>query len=217
MYCGTYQKVQGVEDLEISLRSAAQIGAGRTGKAVATAWLSSRPQVRPQGPPHPRGQLLRAGQVVDRQGGTEIQRRISLWPETLRALRLAIDARPKPADPNESDLVFLTVQGHRWVHAVPSGKSDGRWTTRNTLADRFRKLLGRLVINGRKRLGFYALRHCFETEAGESRDQAVVNAVMGHVDNSMAAHYRERMSNQRLRAVVDHVHRWLFEGTDDVS
>ena len=64
---------------------------------------------------------------------------------------------------------------------------------------------------------FTALRHCFETEAGESRDQAVVNAVMGHVDNSMAAHYRERMSNQRLRAVVDHVHRWLFEGTDDVS
>ena len=63
------QKVQGVEDLEISLRSAAQIGAGRTGKAVATAWLSSRPQVRPQGPPHPRGQLFRVGQVVDRQGG----------------------------------------------------------------------------------------------------------------------------------------------------
>ena len=147
---------------------------------------------------------------------TEIQRRIPLWPETLRALRLSIDARPKPADPNDGDLVFLTSQGNRWVRTAPSGKNPGRWVTRNTLSGRFGKLLRRLGINGQKRLGFYTLRHVFETVAGESRDQVAVNAIMGHVDNTMAAHYRERISDERLQHVVDYVHQWLYRGTTDV-
>jgi hypothetical protein len=38
---------------------------------------------------------------------------------------------------------------------------------------------------------------------------------MGHVDESMAGAYRERIDDARLRAVVEHVHTWLFgsEGT----
>ena len=37
-----------------------------------------------------------------------------------------------------------------------------------------------------------------------------VNAIMGHVDDSMAANYRHDIDEDRLRAVVDHVHVWLF-------
>jgi len=155
---------------------------------------------------------------------TEIQRKIPLWPETLEALRIAIDARPTPKDPNDGDLVFLTVQGNRWVRTVPRQKQGDqddtvagrmRFVTRNSITGRFGRLLRRLGINGRKRLGFYTLRHVFETVAGDSKDQVAVNAIMGHVDNSMAAHYRERISDERLQAVVDHVHGWLFGGTDD--
>ena len=47
-------------------------------------------------------------------------------------------------------------------------------------------MLKRLKINGRNGLGYYTLRHKFETVAGESKDQVAVNAIMGHVDNSMA-------------------------------
>ena len=71
-------------------------------------------------------------------------------------------------------------------------------------------MVKRLDINGRKGLGFYTLRHTFATIAGESRDQVAVNAIMGHVDNSMAGVYRERISDERLIAVTDTVHQWLF-------
>lgn len=118
--------------------------------------------------------------------------------------------------------MFLTVQGNRWVRTSRSGKNgdqddrtNERWVTRNTLAERFGKLLLRLGINGRKRLGFYALRHCFETVGGESKDQVATNAIMGHVDASMSAVYREGISDERLQAVVDHVHGWLYEDTEE--
>ena len=59
-------------------------------------------------------------------------------------------------------------------------------------------------------VSFYALRHTFATVGGETGDQVAVNSIMGHVDSTMAATYRERISDERLRAVTDHVHSWLF-------
>ena len=79
------------------------------------------------------------------------------------------------------------------------------------LREQLRKLLDELKLY-RPGLGFYALRHTFETVAGGSKDQIAVNAIMGHVDASMAAIYRERIDDDRLRAVTDHVHNWLFSG-----
>jgi integrase len=58
---------------------------------------------------------------------------------------------------------------------------------------------------------FYALRHSFETIGGESRDQVAVDAIMGHSRDDMASVYRERIGDDRLRAVVDHVRTWLRE------
>src|SRR5262249_22184762 len=79
----------------------------------------------------------------------------------------------------------------------------------DSISKEFAKLLRQLGLK-RPRLNFYSLRHIFETVAGESRDQVAVDYVMGHVDNSMAAHYRERIGDDRLKDVVDHVHDWLF-------
>jgi integrase len=73
----------------------------------------------------------------------------------------------------------------------------------------FGELLGTLRLN-RAGLGFYALRHTFETIAGESRDQVAVDLVMGHADPSMGAVYRERVGDDRLQAVVNVVRAWLW-------
>jgi integrase len=152
---------------------------------------------------------------------TEVPRRIPLWPETVAALREAIAARPAPADATLGRLVFLTRLGKPWVRVQAKKRhteepaDDAKEkpvpaVPLDALAQAFAKLLHRLEINGRKGIGFYTLRHCFETYAGESKDQVAVDAVMGHVDASMSAKYREGISDERLRTVVDTVRLWLF-------
>lgn len=122
---------------------------------------------------------------------TEVDRRCPLWPETVAALRLWIDQRPK------SDNVSLFV--------LPGGES---WAnTGNPIAKRFRQIL---LWAGFRRGGFYWLRHTFETIGGGAKDQVAVNAIMGHSDSSMAAVYREEIEDSRLLAVTDHVRKWLF-------
>jgi integrase len=141
---------------------------------------------------------------------TAVQRRIPLWPETVDAIQGGLVNRPEPKDPTDADLCFITVRGTRFVRVQESKKTEGRYVTINSLARRFESLLKRLSINGRKGLGFYTLRHVFETIGGESKDQVAVNAIMGHVDSSMAAMYRERISDERLKAVTDTVRGWLW-------
>ena len=140
---------------------------------------------------------------------TEIQRRIPLWPETTEALRDTIDQRPVAKSKDDADCVFLTSTGRRWVRVQPNKKDPSKSTPLDALSQKFARLLKSLNINGRR--NFYALRHGFETIGGESRDQVAVNAVMGHVDSSMAATYRERISDERLQAVANVVHAWLFD------
>jgi integrase len=72
------------------------------------------------------------------------------------------------------------------------------------------KLVRRLGINGRKGLGFYTLRHTFRTVADEAKDQPACDFIMGHEGPHVAAVYRERISDDRLKAVTDHVRKWLF-------
>jgi integrase len=154
-----------------------------------------------------------AGWVEFPRVKTEIRRRIPLWPETVTAMREAIDQKPSPKKPEDSDLCFVTIQGNRWVRVVEKQSGDDgdmRYVKRDTITSKFSALLKKLGINGRNRLSFYALRHTFETIGGESKDQVAVNAIMGHVDSSMAATYRERISDERLRAVVGVVRAWLW-------
>jgi len=37
-----------------------------------------------------------------------------------------------------------------------------------------------------------------------------VDSIMGHLDKSMAGQYRERISDERRKKVVDFVRAWLF-------
>ncbi len=152
---------------------------------------------------------LEAGWVDFPRPKTAIARRCPLWPETVDAIRAAMDARPAPQEPQDDGLVFLTKYGRRWVRTSPSKKTEGKLTAFDSLAQAVRKLMKEAGLpTGRN---FYALRHTFETIGGEAKDQVAVNFIMGHVDDSMAAHYRERISDDRLRTVTDHVRQWLFD------
>jgi integrase len=152
---------------------------------------------------------LNAGWVEFPRPKTAIRRRIPLWRETVEAVRKAIDERPDPKDPGDSSLVFLTKSGKRWVRVQPKrGDDSGRFVTFDPLSQRFRKLLDGLGINGHR--NFYALRHGTETWGGEAKDQVAVDAIMGHVDPSMAGQYREAISDERLLAVVEAIRARVF-------
>lgn len=142
---------------------------------------------------------LRSGWINFPRPKTAIERRCPLWPETIAALQEAIAQRPAPKDPANDGLVFITKYGEPWA----------KETNDNPITKEMRKLLDRLSLH-RPGIGFYALRHTFETIAGECKDQVAVNAIMGHADASMAAHYRERIGNERLIEASDSVRRWLF-------
>lgn len=146
---------------------------------------------------------------------TEIPRRIPLWPETVDALRETLKRRRPHRTDVDAGLVFLTRSRHRWVRMAGSVTDKaGNEKPRSVLDDvtrKFGKLLRGLEMNVRPGLGFYTLRRTFEIQAGESKDQVAVDSIMGHADNSMAEVYRQgQISDERLRAVVDVVHRWLW-------
>ena len=79
----------------------------------------------------------------------------------------------------------------------------------------FKKLLKEEELY-RPGVGFYSLRRTFETVAGETLDQPAVDLVMGHTPNAndMAARYRQRIGDERLEAVAEHVRKWLFKEED---
>jgi len=128
-------------------------------------------------------------------------RRCPLWQETVDAIRTARASAPSTMTENARGLVFVTSKGQPWAKEVDD----------NPISKESRKLLIALGLH-RKGLSFGALRHTFETVGGETGDQVAVDFLMGHVAdvNDMAARYRQRISDERLRAVTDHVHHWLF-------
>jgi integrase len=141
---------------------------------------------------------------------TEVRRHIPLWEETKRALHIAMLCRHKPNLAEDGNLVFISCYGNRMIRAEL--KSDDILVITDSVSQAFRTLLKCLSLY-RPGLSFYTLRHTFETIAGECGDQVAVDAIMGHVDSSMAQTYRERITDDRLRSVVQHVHNWLYQET----
>jgi integrase len=146
--------------------------------------------------------------AVDLDGGmidyprpkTGMPRRCPLWPETVEAIRQALAGRPEPKRKEHAGLVFVTKYGLSWAKETPDGP-----VTKET-----KKLLNALHINGRKGLGFYTLRHTFRTIADEAKDQPAADYIMGHEVPHMSSVYRETISDERLKAVTDHVRAWLY-------
>ncbi len=152
---------------------------------------------------------LERGWIDYPRAKTGVPRRCPLWPETVAALRDCLAHRQEPKKAERAGLVFLTRQGTPWHRDDMS----------SPLCFKVRKLLLNLGVNGRRGLGFYTLRHVFRTVADESKDQVAVDAIMGHSRGDMASVYCERISDERLKAVTDYVHAWLFppESTEPLS
>jgi integrase len=150
--------------------------------------------------------------ALDLEGGwadyhrpkTGVHRRCPLWSETVAAIKEALAKRPEPKEDEHKGLVFVTKYKGPWH------KSDSSDTP---ISNETRKVLDKLGINGKR--NFYALRHTFETIGGEAKDQIAVDFIMGHAREDMASVYRERISDERLSAVTDHVHAWLFKEEAD--
>lgn len=135
---------------------------------------------------------------------TAIERRCPLWPETVEALRAVADKRPEPKDEADAGLLFITKYGSTWSQEGDASKSRSA----NPISHEGRKLMKECGIYQKGR-GFYGLRHTFQTQ-GEEAGETATRFLMGHSDSSMSGVYRERISDDRLRAVVDHVHAWLW-------
>jgi integrase len=159
---------------------------------------------------------------------TQIPRRCRLWPETVKSIKAWLGKRPEAKRSTEADLLFITRCGDRWVRfrkaerKLTVADSDGAEArtepVKGSWIDSIALEFGKLLVKNechRPGLGFYALRHTFETIGGESRDQIAVDAIMGHapLSDDMSAVYRERISDERLQAVTDRIRKWLFGGT----
>jgi integrase len=137
---------------------------------------------------------------------TGIDRRCPLWAETVKALKAALAARPSAKDKSHEQLVFITRCGFPWE---PKTRTD------NPISKEMAKILKELKLH-RPGLGFYALRHTFQTVAQKTRDKDAVRAIMGHAEaaNDMSTHYSEEpIEDERLLAVSEFVHQWLFKAT----
>jgi integrase len=151
--------------------------------------------------------------ALDLEGGwidfprpkTGIARRCPLWPETVGAIREAMAKRPAPKKPEHAALVFITKYGQPWGKDIADSP-----VTKET-----RKLLDALGIDGRR--NFYTLRHTFRTVADEAKDQPAADYIMGHEVPHMSSVYRETISDERLKAVTDHVRAWLFPAPKETA
>jgi integrase len=131
------------------------------------------------------------------------RRRTPLWHETLQAIADVLKTRPEPKDEADAAKVFITKYGNSWV---PTSRA-------NPISQEFKKVARAAKITGKGKT-FYTLRHTFQTIGDETKDFISVSTLMGHVDSSISGHYREKISDERLLAVTDHIHDWLFPPTN---
>jgi integrase len=145
---------------------------------------------------------LKKGWIDFPRPKTGVPRRCQLWPETVAALKRAIDQRPAPNSPVDKGLVFVTKYGRPWA-------SD---SSRNSpLSHEFAKVLEELGLK-RRGLNFYTLRHVTETVGSSAKDQPALDMIMGHAPagGDMSAVYRERVDDARIAAVSSHIRNWLY-------
>lgn len=131
---------------------------------------------------------------------TGVGRSAWLWPETISAIKAAMEIRPAADDPEWDDLVFMTTHRRPWY-------IDG--DTSNPIQIAFTKAAEAAGVY-KKGVGHYGLRHTLETEGGT--DQVAVDYIMGHVEGSIAGDYREGVPDDRIKKVCQQMRKWFQAG-----
>lgn len=122
---------------------------------------------------------------------TEIERGCPLWPETIEALKAWLAIRPS----SDSARCFLRHDGKAFT------------PTNGEVSKYFRAYR---EIAGVRHGGFSWLRKTFATYASECVDQVAVDAIMGHVDDTIPGQYRQLLREKRLNKATETVWKWLF-------
>jgi integrase len=130
---------------------------------------------------------------------TGIDRRCPLWPATVKALKAVLAKRKAPKLDEHKHLFFVTKRGGTFAKESED----------NPISKEFTKLAREVGVDQAGR-GFYSLRHTFRTIADETKDFPACDLIMGHGDETMAARYREKVDDKRLKRVVEHVRKWVF-------
>lgn len=151
-----------------------------------------------------RDRRIKVGQAVDQPVNQPVE---PIGPQP----QPATSAQPQSELPETR--AATTSEKRRYKKLLFLTRGRRPWTSKSgsKISQEFGRLLHKIGLH-RPGLNFYALRHTFETIAGATKDQPAVSAVMGHAAKSddMSAVYRERIDDDRLAAVSEHVRQWLF-------
>jgi len=150
--------------------------------------------------------MIAGGWLESHRHKTGIWRAAKLWPETIEAIDTVVAKSRKQVPAEYADLVFLTR--HRkpwWVDGKSGDAITGQFTKLRTAAGVFRK-----------GVGFYSLRHVTQTigEQAAVRDGVAIKILMGHVDSSISAEYRENYDREPIRIICEHLRSWLFSDAE---
>jgi len=143
---------------------------------------------------------LDSGWLEQPRAKTGVPRRAWLWPETIKALRVALELRPNPK-PEAETKFFVTMFGRLWV------RSHG-----STWIDSVRLEFGKVAEACKIDRTFYNLRHTHRTVTDETGDTNAARLVMGHTPraNDMDATYVQKIGDERIKSVCQHVRLWLY-------
>ena len=133
---------------------------------------------------------LKTGWIDYRRTKTKKERRFKLWPETRTAIEEMLSCRK-----DKTDLLLLDGDGQTYDDG---GRGFRIYTATKPYI---------------KPYTFYDLRRTFITEADNAcHDKDAIRLITGHKAKraDMLARYRQNFADERLKAVTDAVHAWLF-------
>lgn len=150
---------------------------------------------------------LENSRIDYRRGKTGKKHIVPLWTETVDALKEAMALRPK------DDLLFRTREGNPWCETKPVYENGKLKRTNKTdnVNERWKEFIGAdLRVKGE---GFYKLKHLHATIADDAGDPHATFALAGHALPGAKSHY-VKVSEHRIRKVVDYIHSVLFSSSE---
>lgn len=139
---------------------------------------------------------LDAGVIDHLRGKTAFARRVTLWPETVAAIK----AMPKHQARGDAKGLLFTTRGGKAYEVVGN----------NGIAQAFTRLMKKHGVT-LEQAGFGKLRATHRTVADEAKDANACRLVMGHqIGQGVEESYIRSIADDRLKAVTDHVRAWLY-------